>query len=135
MGNYRSPILVLLQYLRNLCILKAKDFEQVSLSCFQSPFYRCQIQFETTLQKSTAHFSCTTQNIGHLKIRRTHREFIFIVGYNFGTYVSLPLLSLYISLFLFQSPCFSHPQTPPFISLISSSSLSLLLSPLFFLSI
>ena len=42
-----------------------------------------------------------------------HREFIFIVGYNFGTSVSLPLLSLS----LFQSPSFSHPQTPQSITL------------------
>ena len=42
-----------------------------------------------------------------------HREFIFIVGYNFGTSVSLPLLSL----FLFQSPSISHPLTAPSITL------------------
>ena len=30
-----------------------------------------------------------------------HREFIFIVGYNFGTSVSLPLLSLFLSLHYF----------------------------------
>ena len=47
------------------------------------------------------------------KIGTYHRELIFIVGYNFGTSVSLPLLSLS----LFQSPSFSHPQTPQSITL------------------
>ena len=46
-----------------------------------------------------------------------HREFIFIVGYNFGTSGSLPLLCLYLSLFLFQSPSISHPLTAPHITL------------------
>ena len=45
--------------------------------------------------------------------------------YNFGTSVSLPLLPLYLS--LFQSPSFSHPPTPPSISL--SHTLLISLSP------
>ena len=42
--------------------------------------------------------------------RVRHREFIFIVGYNFGTSVSLPLPSLSISLSLFFSlpPSLTH---------------------------
>ena len=40
-----------------------------------------------------------------------------MVGYHFGTSVSLPLLSLSLSLSLFQSPSFSHPPTPQSITL------------------
>ena len=47
--------------------------------------------------------------------------------YNFGTSVSPPLPSLYLS--LFQSPFFSHPLTPPSISL--SHTLLISLSPSF----
>ena len=49
--------------------------------------------------------------------KQMHREFIFIVGYNFGTSVSLSLLSLYLSLSLSVSLHLSPTNCPIYQSL------------------
>ena len=60
-----------------------------------------------------------------------HREFIFIVGYNFGTSVSLPLLSLYLSLSLSVSLLLSPKNSPIYLSLSHTLLISLSFFPPF----